>query len=490
MHSNSELNNRSKQFGLLSPPPTPTRTPSEPGTPSKDKDHTSSLLPAPHHTPKTKKRASLQLWMLFVAVSTISLMLIVWMWATLGDDVIVHGGNPKLDGLVYCDAVNDGRWTSSRNGVIPVGTRLFVGAEQFIPSSERVFTKDMTPFERVKASDLPERYFPGGGHIDTRFGVEPHKPTDYSNSSDPQEAPESVKQAQVKKYQIKIGKTVVSDEPADIVSARVQQMKGLLAAWAAFADSERLIYWIAHGALIGWAWGGSIMPFDDDLDVQITERGLAYLFMYKNGSYTGEGNRYLLDINANWQTRSYQRQNIIDARFIDTHTGRFIDITALSWTASAQPGKAPDRWSRIQCKSPHKYSLEQIFPLIRTEYEGIPVWRPNLWRSVLSQEYGQRIYTLPHYRNYVYSYSKGRFDLATCEQLEARWINPYTKKISFRTQKATLEYTKNGECTFSLSLLRSQTWDTFVYHAKKGVGKEEMIVVKEAPGGPVTTSDA
>jgi len=36
--------------------------------------------------------------------------------------------------------------------------------------------------------------------------------------------------------------------------------------------------WLAHGTLIGWYWGGGILPWDDDLDIQISVDDLDKLF--------------------------------------------------------------------------------------------------------------------------------------------------------------------------------------------------------------------
>ena len=40
----------------------------------------------------------------------------------------------------------------------------------------------------------------------------------------------------------------------------------------------------------------------------------------------------------------------------------------------------------VQCKSPHYYHLKDLFPLVRTTFEGVPTWRPYNW-TVMMKEY-------------------------------------------------------------------------------------------------------
>lgn len=78
------------------------------------------------------------------------------------------------------------------------------------------------------------------------------------------------------------------------------------------------------------------MPWDLDADFQITEVDLYYLAAYHNMStyyYKHEeeedGRLYLLDVNPHYSNRDPEDQlNVIDARWIDTRNGLYIDITA------------------------------------------------------------------------------------------------------------------------------------------------------------------
>lgn len=102
-------------------------------------------------------------------------------------------------------------------------------------------------------------------------------------------------------------------------------------------------------------------------------------------NYTIYDDRYLLDVNPNSKLRTFRDNiNVIDARFIDTYTGYYMDITAL---ANQSIGYSLETTHILSCKSPHWYSYEDIFPLRATIFNDVAVWRPNNPMSILMQEY-------------------------------------------------------------------------------------------------------
>ena len=155
--------------------------------------------------------------------------------------------------------------------------------------------------------------------------------------------------------------------------------------------------WIAHGTLLGWWWNGQILPWDWDLDVQVSGQSLAYMaemlnyttHSYKSGNVERE---YFLDVNPNYIERTRgDGWNIIDARWIDTRNGLFIDITGISET---DPVDRPGVWS---CKNEHNYSIMDIWPLRESTYEGVPALVPFAYDKVLMAEYGAKALTLTKY---------------------------------------------------------------------------------------------
>ncbi|KAJ6537482.1 LicD family-domain-containing protein [Mycena vulgaris] len=154
--------------------------------------------------------------------------------------------------------------------------------------------------------------------------------------------------------------------------------------------------WLAHGTLLGWWWKGQIMPWDDDLDVQVSAAALEYLGKSHNRTlheyrfvdeHTGREMQktFLLDINPYHSERErLQGQNVIDARWIDVSNGMFIDITAL---AERDPARHPGVWS---CKNFHRYRSSDLYPMHQTEFEGVPAQVPHNIMRILMEEYGKK----------------------------------------------------------------------------------------------------
>jgi hypothetical protein len=145
--------------------------------------------------------------------------------------------------------------------------------------------------------------------------------------------------------------------------------------------------WIAHGTLLGWWWNERILPWDSDLDTQVSEQALTYMGEFLNHTthtYKSEDveRQYFLDVNPYYKERTKgDGSNIIDARWIDVRNGLFIDITGISET---DPVRRPGVWS---CKNEHEYNTGDIWPLQNSYFEGAPAMVPNAYDRVLVQEY-------------------------------------------------------------------------------------------------------
>ena len=153
--------------------------------------------------------------------------------------------------------------------------------------------------------------------------------------------------------------------------------------------------WIAHGTLLGWWWNGKIMPWDYDLDVQVSTATLRYLGEQWNlteheWSYTGDdgathNKKFLLDVNPHHvDIDRGDGQNIIDARWIDMDNGAYVDITGL---AERDAANNPGIWS---CKNYHKYKTTELYPMRVTEYEGVKALVPYSFERILIAEYGTK----------------------------------------------------------------------------------------------------
>lgn len=105
---------------------------------------------------------------------------------------------------------------------------------------------------------------------------------------------------------------------------------------------------------------------------------------------------YLLDVNSwIWERERGDGMNIIDARWIDTRNGLFIDITGLSKT---HPDTKPREWS---CKNNHRYNTSDLYPMRESIFEGAVVKVPYAYDRVLIQEYKERALVVTEFEGYV-----------------------------------------------------------------------------------------
>lgn len=150
-----------------------------------------------------------------------------------------------------------------------------------------------------------------------------------------------------------------------------------------------------------------IFPWDDDLDVQVSEPGIHFLAENYNMTeqsfeIPGIGTRtYTLDINPHYIVRTtLDRYNVIDGRWIDMSSGLFIDITAVR---SDDSRRAAGDKGALMCKDSHRYQENDIFPLRRTIFEGVPAKVPYAYTKLLAGEYGRRSMTNARFNGYTFS---------------------------------------------------------------------------------------
>ena len=171
--------------------------------------------------------------------------------------------------------------------------------------------------------------------------------------------------------------------------------------------------WIMHGSLLGWWWNRKIMPWDSDVDVQMSESSIDYLAKYYNMTIhhyklpgLPHGRDYMLEVNpyyVNGSTTDWL--NVIDARWIDTETGLFIDITTLRKNRTAGASD-DDAHGLMYCKDRHHYRYKDIFPLRESDFEGTPVKIPYAYSELLEEEYGAKALTQKQWENHYFDSEK------------------------------------------------------------------------------------
>ncbi|KAJ3257953.1 hypothetical protein HDU77_002487 [Chytriomyces hyalinus] len=176
--------------------------------------------------------------------------------------------------------------------------------------------------------------------------------------------------------------------PNHDLSASTKSLVALIKAWSQFCREQHISWWLAHGTLLGWHWNGRILPWDTDLDIQMSVRELLYVAARFNQTLLNS--RFLVDVSPSIVVRSAQAYSAIDARLIDTKTGYLMDITGLAILDSGDEA--------VVCKKPHAYRLADILPLHETVFEGVKAWRPHAALRILKEEYGEAALVSTTYR--------------------------------------------------------------------------------------------
>ncbi|TVY14206.1 Protein MNN4 [Lachnellula arida] len=190
---------------------------------------------------------------------------------------------------------------------------------------------------------------------------------------------------------------------------RKQALSNLIQTYLATMSDIGVETWLMHGTLLGWWWNRKILPWDSDSDVQVSEPSIQYLASYYNMSVfhyktprIPEGRDYMLEINPHYANREQtDKLNVIDARWVDTTSGLFIDITTARYNLTHPSGEG-----MLSCKDGHEYRDTYIFPLRDTFFEGTPAKIPFAYKEVLEAEYKKKALTLLDYEGHHFDEDK------------------------------------------------------------------------------------
>lgn len=212
-------------------------------------------------------------------------------------------------------------------------------------------------------------------------------------------------------------------------------MHRMARAWLHFAGSANLCTWLAHGTLLGWYWNGLNMPWDLDMDVQMTMESLFVLARNYNQTVVvdvaGSAHLYFVDVSPHIFDRTHGNgNNVIDARFIDTYSGMYVDITGLAVSDDFRTNSLARSVSQLHkvfdteytnvarsaledpaffagyleelreteehawnnghlynCKNFHFYTMLELLPLRKTTFEGEQAYVPARFDAILRREY-------------------------------------------------------------------------------------------------------
>jgi len=188
--------------------------------------------------------------------------------------------------------------------------------------------------------------------------------------------------------------------------------------------------WIMHGTLLGWWWNRKILPWDSDIDVMVSEKTIHHLADYYNMTIhhyhlpgMDQARDYLLEINPHYaNSSSREKPNVIDARWIDTETGLYIDITTLRRNTTAE---ALGQDGAMMVKDTHQYMYDDIFPLRESTFENIAVKVPYAYSDVLVEEYHERALSDLYFEGH-------RFDEEKKEWVKQTYVNSHGRPVHGR----------------------------------------------------------
>ncbi|KAL5119413.1 mannosyltransferase [Pleosporales sp. CAS-2024a] len=228
--------------------------------------------------------------------------------------------------------------------------------------------------------------------------------------------------------------------------ARNFHLRLLLRAYVTTMAQIGVKTWLMHGCLLGWWWNARIMPWDSDIDFMVDEPGMSQLGTWWNMTihrYTpselylsdsphadsgvlvaddqglglqklhqqviGEGGKkYLLEVNPHYSNASTRdSENVIDARWIDTATGLFIDVTTIHVQPYPQHGQESAAAldtdeEQLYTKDKHAYLSSDIFPLRTSTFENVTVHIPFGYEELLLDEYGPDALTQTWFRGWKF----------------------------------------------------------------------------------------
>ncbi|KAF2859010.1 hypothetical protein K470DRAFT_282923 [Piedraia hortae CBS 480.64] len=196
--------------------------------------------------------------------------------------------------------------------------------------------------------------------------------------------------------------------------ARISTLTALVQTYLSTMNDIGVETWIMHGSLLGWFWNKKIMPWDTDIDVMISEKSIHHLADYYNMTVhhfwmptLNKGCDYLLEVNPHFAIEAADKDNKIDARWIDTDSGLFIDITSIRRNSTADH---IDDQGLMVAKDTHQYYYDEIYPLRETMFESFPAKVPYAYADILVDEYGPGALANIQIQSHVYNLLNGRWN--------------------------------------------------------------------------------
>lgn len=158
----------------------------------------------------------------------------------------------------------------------------------------------------------------------------------------------------------------------------------------AIAEKANINIWLSGGTLLGFIRHGTIMPWDDDIDVHTSFDNLYYLFGSEFQSVCDSMNCEAIKLKLFTHSYATRISAGIRIRFKNS-TLPCCDVF-FTHTNNKQVKKV-DGWSttKIVYNEKEQFSIDDIYPLQKKQIDGINVVIPHHPMNVLQNQYGASV---------------------------------------------------------------------------------------------------
>lgn len=177
--------------------------------------------------------------------------------------------------------------------------------------------------------------------------------------------------------------------------AAVDVLRGLFLRWHELAHDAGVEYWLIAGSLLGARRNGSIIPYDDDIDVAVNVNQMSRLVELEGTSSVTDANEDwipvyetaddVLRISPHWRRLVHEEdpKYWIDGKLIDKTYGLWVDIFAYH----EMPDGTYSRKCPLRQKLP-QFPKDSLFPLREIQFEGLDAKAPHRCDEILETRFG------------------------------------------------------------------------------------------------------
>ena len=175
----------------------------------------------------------------------------------------------------------------------------------------------------------------------------------------------------------------------------LQESRELLIAGTKLLTANKVKYWLSGGTLLGFTRHGTIIPWDDDIDVHVLHEHREYLMGDDFVKAARQCNLEVLELRGTSQKACSRDQACVRIRF----TGKSCPIMDIFFVAEdGEHMTKVNGWkntSELDLSSTKEHWLRtDVFPLVEKEYDsGLKLMVPQNPVQMLQTQYGDNVMT-------------------------------------------------------------------------------------------------